>query len=57
VRALLKEALEILAIVTTIGRKAKGKTIRIAGAVILLIALFLACFRFSLSRFPLFAFH
>ncbi len=54
VRALLKESRELLAIVTTIGRKAKGRTIhRIAGTVVLLAVL--AAGLFSLSRFPLFA--
>lgn len=54
VRALLREANELLAIVTTIGRKAKGKTRRIAGATIL-VATFAAGL-FSLSRFPAFRF-
>jgi four helix bundle protein len=54
VRALLKEANELLAIVTTIGRKAKGKTRRIAGAAILSSAF--AVVLFSLSRFPAFRF-
>ena len=50
VRALLKESQELLAIVTTIGRKAKGKNVRIATfamAVLALIAIL----------FPLSAFH
>jgi four helix bundle protein len=55
VRALLKEATELLAIVTTIGRKAKGKTRRITGAVVLLATF--ATGLFSLSRFPAFRFH
>lgn len=55
VRALLKESHELLAIVTTIGRKAKGRTRRTVGAVISLAAF--ATVLFSLSRFPLFAFH
>jgi four helix bundle protein len=55
VQALLKESNELLAIVTTIGRKAKGRTRRIAGGVISLAAF--ATVLFSLSRFPLFAFH
>jgi len=57
VRALLKEAMEIMAIVTTIGRKAKGKSVRVAGVAISLIMLALVCFHFSLSRFPLSAFN
>ncbi len=55
VRALLKEANELLAIVTTIGRKAKGKTHRLVGTVVLIAML--SAGLFSLSRFPLFAFH
>lgn len=54
-RALLKEATELLAIVTTIGRKAKGKTRRLAGGVFLLATFAFALF--SLSRFPLSAFN
>ena len=54
VRALLKEANELLAILTTIGRKAKGKG-RIATAIISFLAL--VGVTFSLSRFPLSAFH
>ena len=54
VRALLKEACELLAIVTTIGRKAKDKTRRLAGATILIATL--AGAAFSLSRFPAFRF-
>ena len=54
VRALLKEANELLAIVTTIGRKAKGRIRRIATDVISLIAFAIAWF--PLSRFPLSAF-
>jgi len=53
VRLLLKESWEILAIVTTIGRKAKGRTIhRIAGTVV--VVALLAAGLFSLSRFPAF---
>lgn len=55
VRALLKEADELLAIVTTIGRKAKGRSRAITSAVVL--ALGAAALMFPLSRFPLFAFH
>lgn len=54
VRALLGEANELLPIVTTIGRKAKGKPRRIAGASIL-VATFAAGL-FSPSRFPAFRF-
>jgi acetaldehyde dehydrogenase (acetylating) len=57
VRALLKEAREITAIVTTIGRKAKGKSIRVVGVAVSLLMLSLVCFHFSLSRLPLFTFH
>jgi len=55
VRALLQESRELLAIVTTIGRKAKGRMLhRIAGAAVFVVAL--AAGWFSLSRFPLSAF-
>jgi len=54
VRALLKEANELLAIVTTIGRKAKGKTNRITSVFASFAAL--AVGLFSLSRFPAFRF-
>jgi four helix bundle protein len=54
VRALLKEAREILAIVTTIGRKAKGRALRTVGTVVLVGLA--ATVLFSLSRFPLSAF-
>ena len=54
VRALMKVANELLAIVTSIGRKAKGKTRQIAGATILVVTL--AVSLFSLSRFPAFRF-
>jgi four helix bundle protein len=56
VRALLKAALEIMAIVTTTGRKAKGQTIRAVGAIVSPITFALGCFvsAFALSRFPLF---
>jgi four helix bundle protein len=52
VRALLEEARELLAIITTIGRKAKGKTRQIVGAAILIATLAVGVF--SLSRFPAF---
>lgn len=52
VRALLKEARELLAIITTIGRKAKGKNRRIVGTAILIATI--AVGAFSLSRFPAF---
>jgi len=52
--ALLTEATELLAILTTIGRKAKGRTQRIVAAVISVLILATA---FSLSAFPLSAFH
>ena len=54
VLVLLKEANELLAIVTTIGRRAKSKSRRV-GATVLLAAF--AIFHFSLSAFPLSAFH
>ena len=54
VRALRKESCELLAIVTTIGRKAKGRTLRVAAA-ILTVALGAAWF--PLSRFPAFRFY
>ena len=54
VSVLLIESNELLAIVTTIGRKAKGQSRRIIAASIGLLAL--AAFVFSLSRFPLSAF-
>jgi four helix bundle protein len=54
-RTLLKEANELLAIVTTIGRKAKGKTRQIVGAA--MVFGILAADAFLLSRFPLFAVH
>ncbi len=54
VRSLLAETNEILAILTTIGRKAKGRTRRIMHAVTSFAAL--ATVLFSLSRFPAFRF-
>ena len=54
VRALLKEANELLAIVTTIGRKAKGKIRRLTGALVVSGAFMVGLF--SLFRFPLSAF-
>ena len=54
VRAHLAESNELLAILTTIGRKAKGRTRRIVGAVASFAAL--ATVLFSLSRFPAFRF-
>jgi four helix bundle protein len=54
VRSLLAESNELLAILTTIGRKAKGRTRRIAHAVLSFAAL--AAGLFSLSRFPAFRF-
>jgi len=54
VRSLLAESSELLAILTTIGRKAKGRTRRIAGAIMLFAAL--ASGLFSLSRLPAFRF-
>jgi four helix bundle protein len=53
-RSLLAESNELLAILTTIGRKAKGQTRRIAHAVMSFAAL--AAGLFSLSRFPAFRF-
>jgi len=55
VRALLKEANELLAIITTIGRKAKGRSRWMAAAAISLAAV--VSLYFSLSAFPLSAFH
>jgi four helix bundle protein len=55
VRVLLKEAVEILAIITTIGRKAKGRSRSTSGSIASVVAL--ALYTFSLSRFPIFAFH
>jgi four helix bundle protein len=54
-RALLQEANELLAIITTIGRRAKRKS-RWVGAVTVLLAAS-AIVHFSLSAFPLSAFH
>jgi len=54
VRALLKESHELLAIVTTIGRKAKGRTLRSAAPAIITIAITGALF--SLSRLADFRF-
>ena len=56
VRAMLMESRELLAIVTTIGRKAKGRSRTIVTAATL-SAIVSATVLFSLSRFPLFAFH
>ena len=53
VRALLTESRELLAIVTTIGRKAKGRTLRVAAAAMLVVTLGIL---FPLSRFPAFRF-
>jgi len=55
VRGLLEEARELLAIVTTIGRKAKNRTKRVASGITSIVTM--AMFLFSLSRFSLFAFH
>jgi four helix bundle protein len=52
VRVCLKESRELLAIVTTIGRKAKGRTLRAAATVLLAVG----SVSFSLSRFPAFRF-
>ncbi|HEY2081513.1 MAG TPA: four helix bundle protein [Verrucomicrobiae bacterium] len=52
VKSLLGEANELLAILTTIGRKAKGRGNSIAGALSVAVAAL-----FSLSRFPPSAFH
>jgi four helix bundle protein len=54
VRSLLAESNELLAILTTIGRKAKGRIRRIAHAVMSFAAL--AAGLFSLSRLPAFRF-
>jgi four helix bundle protein len=54
VRSLLAESNELLAILTTIGRKAKGRTRRIAHTVLSFAAL--ATGLFSLSRLPAFRF-
>ena len=54
VRSILAESNELLAILTTIGRKAKGRTRRIAHAVMSFVALVTVLF--SLSRFPAFRF-
>ena len=55
VRMLLKEAGELLAILTTIGRKAKGRTSRISTIIPLFATL--VALHFPLSAFPLSAFH
>lgn len=55
IRVLLAESNELLAILTTIGRKAKGRARAITKASVTLLALGAALF--SLSRFPLSAFH
>ena len=54
VRSLLAESNELLAILTTIGRKAKGRTRRIADAVLSFVVL--TTVLFSLSRFNAFRF-
>ena len=64
--ALLKEANELLAIITTVGRKAKGRSRWIGATAISvmaallsfpLFAFSLSTFHFMLSAFPLSAFH
>ncbi|HXR03679.1 MAG TPA: four helix bundle protein [Verrucomicrobiae bacterium] len=55
VLVLLKEANELLAIITTIGRKAKGKSHWTGAAVVLLATIVIM--HFSLSAFPLSTFH
>ena len=55
VRGLLKEASELLAIVTTIGRKAKGRPRWLVAATISLVTVASVCF--SPFAFPLSAFH
>ena len=55
VHLLLKEANELLAIVTTIGRKAKGRSRTIVVAAVLSTSAF--ALLFPLSRFLVFAFH
>ena len=57
VQYLLKESQELLAIVTTIGRKAKGRTFRAAVATCLAIGVTVGFCLFSLSRFPAFRFY
>jgi four helix bundle protein len=54
VRVLLKESRELLAIVTTIGRKAKGRTLRSSANAAAVIAF--TVLLFSLFRFPAFRF-
>ena len=54
IRGLLKESREILAIVTTIGRKSKGRNPRIANTVVTTVVL--AASLFPLSRLSLSAF-
>lgn len=54
VRVMLTESKELLAILTTIGRKAKGRSRRIAVASVAILAL---ASLFSLFRFSLSAFH
>lgn len=65
-RSLLAEANELLAILTTIGRKAKGRASRLPGVLSTVAMLVFPLSRFpisaffilfSLSRFPLSAFH
>ena len=54
VHILLEEARELLAIVTTIGRKAKNRTRKIAVGLTSIITLACFCFRFPAFRFSLF---
>ena len=56
IRALLKGSRELLAIITTIGRKAKGRTLRFAAVALAAVAFGAGLFLFSLSRFPAFRF-
>lgn len=54
VKTLLKEAGELLAIITTIGRKAKGKSRQVVSTLAVAVS---ACYlAFPLSRFPVFRF-
>jgi len=66
IKTLRSEAIELLAILTTIGRKAKGRSRSIVGVLSAFIGIGFPFFRFSLpafvllfslSRFPLSAFH
>jgi hypothetical protein len=54
--SLLNESREILAMVTTIGRKAKGRALHRVAGIVSSVAIAVAGL-FSLSRFPLSAFH